>query len=236
MIKKDKIIFLIRSYNEWQHLLDTIDIIKNEWFEKILIVDDGSTDGTYDNLVDRKDIYYLRHLINRWAWAALQTWFEFIKRFKDNLKVDYVVIFDPDWQHDIKDIYKFIEKFENNKDLDIVLWSRFVNNTYYNMPWHRKIILFLWKIFTLLVSNVNVTDPHNWYKMFKVNAIEKINLTLDWFEYASELIDQIVSNNLSYTEVPVNIKYTSYSLSKGQKSFNAINIWVKFLWNKFFKF
>ena len=236
MIKKDKILFLLRSYNEWNYLLESIKIIQNEWFSKILVVDDWSTDWTYEKLIERDDIYYLRHLINRGAGAALQTGFEFVKRYKDFLDIDYIVTFDPDWQHDIKDIYKFIEKFENNNDLDVVLWSRFKQNTYENMPLHRKITLLLWKIFTLIISNVRVSDPHNGYKMFKISAVENINLTLDWFEYASELIEQIVLNWLRFTEVPVNIRYTDYSLSKWQKSFNAINIALKFLWNKFLKF
>jgi hypothetical protein len=50
--------------------------------------------------------------------------------------------------------------------------------------------------------------------MFTINAIEKIYLTIDNFAYASELIDQIAKNKLKFVEVPVNIVYTDYSLSK----------------------
>jgi hypothetical protein len=53
--------------------------------------------------------------------------------------------------------------------------------------------------------------------------------------HASEIIDIIASNNIPYKEVPVNIKYTEYSLAKWQKSSNAINIAIRFIWNKFFK-
>jgi hypothetical protein len=50
--------------------------------------------------------------------------------------------------------------------------------------------------------------------MFKISAIKKISLTLDGFEYSSELIDQIAEKKLKFAEVPVNIVYTEYSLSK----------------------
>ncbi len=234
-INKDNILFLIRSYNEWDHLLETIDIIKKSWFFKILVVDDGSSDWTEEKIWTKKDIFYLRHSINRWAGAALETWFEFVRRYYEKYNFNYVITFDPDWQHDIKDVSKFIEKFEKDNNLQVIIWSRFISWSSENMPFHRKIILFLAKIFTLFVSQLVVSDPHNGYRMFKVSAVKKIYLTLDGFEYSSQLIDKIASEKLKFAEVSVNIKYTDYSLSKWQKSTNAINIALKMIWTKFFK-
>ena len=234
-IDKNNILFLIRTYNEWNHLLDTIDIVKNEWFSKILVVDDGSKDGTEEKLSYRNDIFYLKHPINRGAGAALETGFEFVRRYHKKYNFSYIVTFDPDGQHDIQDIYHFIEEFEKNTDLEVAIGSRFIQWTAKNIPFHRKIILYLAKIFTFFMSKVIVSDPHNGYRMFKVEALKKIHLTLDGFEYSSELIDQIAINKLNFTEVPVNIIYTEYSLSKWQKSLNAINIALKMIWNKFFK-
>jgi len=235
MIKNNDILFLIRTYNEWKYLLETIENIQKAWYYKILIVDDGSKDQTYNILKNKENIYYIRHLINLWAGAALETGFEFVRRYYKQLNIKYVVSFDADWQHSISDIDNFKNAFENNKNLDVVLWSRFIKNTAFNIPWHRKIILNLWKFFTFFISNISVSDPHNWYKMFTINAINKIHLTMDNFEYASELIDQIAEKKLKFKEVPVNIIYTDYSLSKWQKSLNAINIAIKMIWNKFLK-
>ena len=53
--------------------------------------------------------------------------------------------------------------------------------------------------------------------------------------HASEILDLIAENDLSYKEVPVNIKYTEYSLKKWQKWSNSINIAIRMIWNKFFK-
>jgi hypothetical protein len=116
-----------------------------------------------------------------------------------------------------------------------VIWSRFLSNTVENIPLHRKIVLFLWKLFTFFLSNIKISDPHNGYRMFKVSVLDKIYLTMDWFEYASELIEIIARNNIKFTEVPVNIIYTAYSLSKWQKSSNAINIALKMIRKKFLK-
>ena len=234
-INKDNILFLIRSYNEWEHLFETIDIIKKQWFSKILVVDDGSIDWTEEKLSQRNDIFYLRHPINRWAWAALETGFEFVRRYYKKYNFNYVITFDPDGQHDINNVSNFIQEFEKDDQLQVIVWSRFIGGSSENMPFHRKIILFLAKIFTLFISQLVVSDPHNGYRMFSISAIKKIYLTLDGFEYSSELIDKIASEKLKFKEVPVHIKYTDYSLNKWQKSSNAINIALKMIWTKFFK-
>jgi len=235
MLRKDKILFLVRSYNEGDYLIKTIKMILESWFNKILVVDDWSTDWTYENICNFDNIYYIRHPFNRWWWATLETWFEFVRRYKNDLQIDYVVTFDADGQHDIKDVYKFIDIFEKDNELEVVIWSRFLSNTVENIPLHRKIVLFLWKLFTFFLSNIKISDPHNGYRMFKVSVLDKIYLTMDWFEYASELIEIIARNNIKFTEVPVNIIYTAYSLSKWQKSSNAINIALKMIRKKFLK-
>ena len=53
--------------------------------------------------------------------------------------------------------------------------------------------------------------------------------------HASEIIDIVAAKKIKFAEVPVDIKYTPYSLSKGQSSSNAISIAFRFIWTKFFK-
>lgn len=52
--------------------------------------------------------------------------------------------------------------------------------------------------------------------------------------HASEILDIIAEKKLRYREVPVTIRYDEYSLAKGQRSSNAINIALKMIWKKFF--
>lgn len=235
-INKDEIYFLIRSYNEMKELPNVLMSIKKKWFNNIIIVDDWSKDWTWD-FVEKKypDIIYIKHFFNLGWGATLETWFEYIRRNRVSKNILYVVTFDADWQHNIEDIYNFIGEFEKSSDLDVVLWSRFIKKTNSNVPFFRKIILNLGKIFTFMISWVKLTDSHNGYRMFKAEIIEKINLTMNWMEYASEMIDIIYKENISFKEVPVNIKYTEYSMTKWQKSSNAINIAIKVIRNKFFK-
>ncbi|MDR1945299.1 MAG: hypothetical protein LBQ59_04475 [Candidatus Peribacteria bacterium] len=57
-------------------------------------------------------------------------------------KCKYVITFDSDGQHDIKEAKNFIDKLDKNKNIEIVFGSRFVNGAKTNIPFSRKIILF----------------------------------------------------------------------------------------------
>lgn len=230
---KVKNLILIRSFNEWKVLEKTIKSVLDATYDKILLVDDGSTDNTWAIADKFKDnIIYLRHLKNRWAGAALETGFEFVRRFVD---CDYLTNFDADWQHDITDLPKFLEQFKKNKNLKVAIWSRFIEKTQSNTPFARKIILFLWRYFTFFISWIRLTDAHNGYRVFTKDAVDKIHLTIDGMAYASELVDKIHKQKLEFVEVPVNIKYTEYSMSKWQKNSNAIKIALSMINKKFFE-
>ena len=228
-----KELILMRAFNEKQVISDVINDLLNSWYKNILVVDDGSTDWTSEILEDFwEKIFFVKHTVNRWAWAALETWFEYIRRYA---KIDYVITFDSDWQHSSADIEKFIEKFESDKELWAIFWSRFLYKSQTNVPFFRKIVLFLGKIFTFFVSWILLTDTHNWLRWFTFDTIKKISLKMDSMAYASEIIDEIRKKKIKFSEVFVVIKYTDYSKSKWQSSFNAINIAFKIIFSKFFK-
>ena len=109
---------------------------------------------------------------------------------------------------------KFIQVFDTSIDLDVAIGSRVLEGSQiHNMPWYRKIIvLFGGRIFTWIISGKTPSDPHNGYRMFTRASLDKIRLTMDGFEYASELIDEIVQQKLRWKDVPVTIHYDTYTL------------------------
>jgi hypothetical protein len=88
----------------------------------------------------------------------------------------------------------------------------------------RRIILWGSKFVTLIFNKIYVTDPTNGYKVIHKNALKKIHIESDGFMYASEFLQEIQEKQLKRKEVPVHIKYTPYSIEKGQKSGNAWKI------------
>ncbi len=236
--EKSEYIFLLRAYNEEEVISDTIDKIFEYGFDKIIIVDDGSDDSTSEIIMDKKFHYSdkiiinLRHLINRWWWAANKTGFHFLKTYKNLLDIKYVVTFDADWQMDINDMNKFMKEAPN---YDVLLWTRFADGwSSENMPKMRKLILLWSRLVTLAINWLWVTDPHNWYRTIKVDSLAKIKLSSDWMTYASEILESIQRNKLKFKEIPVNIKYTEYTVWKWQKNSNAIKILIELIYKKFF--
>lgn len=228
-------LILIRAYNEWKVIKNIIKELLEKGHNNILIINDGSTDNTRSviwKFIQHDGITILHHLKNRWWWAALETAFEYIRRYGD---VDYIVNFDADWQHDVADLTEAKKHIHDHPKIDVFLWSRFMWKRTIGMPFWRKVILKLWILFTAFISQIKLSDAHNWFRIFRKDVINRIHLTIDDMWYASELVDIIATKKIPYKEIPVTIKYSKYSLEKWQKNWNAINIALKVIWNKFFK-
>lgn len=239
---KDDFVFNIRVYNEASMLWNTIDKVINTWFKKLVFINDGSKDNSQEILENKKKEYpdcifvILTHKINRWWWAANQTWYKFIQKYADELKVTRFVWFDPDGQMEIDDMNTFISEIKkNNWKFDAYLWSRFIKWwSSYNIPKSRKAILTISKIVTRIFYWIKVSDPHNWYRVIKIDALKKIHLTADWMHYANELNEEMQNNHFKTKEIPVHIHYTDYSLWKWQKNSNSIKLWLQMIYQKIF--
>jgi hypothetical protein len=238
---KDNYMFLVKWYNEGKILSTTLSEIIEAGYHKILFVNDGSRDNTINEVEAIKAKYphalivLISHMINRRHGAGNKTAIEFFRRYGAQLWVKYVVFFDADWQMDIRDMKIFEQEIHNHPEVDVIQWSRFIKwGKAESIPLHRQIILWGANIVTLLFNGMKVTDPHNGYKVFKLSALQKITIHTDTTSYANELIDQYQIHWLNYREVPVHIRYTDYSLHKGQKSSNAINILVELIYKKIF--
>lgn len=215
-INKTDIIFLIRAYNEAKRIVPVIESIINAGYVHVLVVDDGSQDGTHEVLSRFPDLHIVRHPFNRGGGAALETGFEYIRRNGESLGIKYVVTFDADGQHHIEDLPVFIEAFEKDGSLDLVLGSRFVIKTDTNVPIFRRLTLLGGQFFTLLISGIWLTDAHNGYRMMRLETVKKIRLTMDGMEYGSEFVDEMRHLGCRFAEVPVNVTYTEDTLAKGQ--------------------
>ncbi len=238
---KDDYMFLVKWYNEGKILGTTLSEIIEAGYHKILFVNDGSRDNTISEIEVVKAAYpqalivLVSHMINRRHGAGNKTAIEFFRRYGEQLGVKYVVFFDADGQMDIKDMKIFEQEIHKHPEVDVIQWSRFIEwGKAEAIPLHRQIILWWANIVTLLFNGMKVTDPHNGYKVFRLSALQKITIHTDTTSYANELIDQYQIHGLNYHEVPVHIRYTDYSLTKGQKSSNAINILIELIYKKIF--
>lgn len=220
-----KTLIIIPAYNESESLPLVIKNILslNLSDTDILVVDDGSSDKTF-LLAKNLGVKVLRHCLNRGQGASLKTGIDFC------LKNDYqiAVFFDADGQMDHLEIPLLLKNL--NADCQVVLGSRRLGQTI-NMPIMRKLVKYLALIFTRLTTGLKLTDTHNGFQAWSVEALKKIELHQDGYAHASQLLQQIAKNRLKYCEVPVTIKYTDYSRRRGQSLWGAIKI----LWDLLIK-
>ncbi|RME36135.1 MAG: glycosyltransferase family 2 protein [Planctomycetota bacterium] len=218
---RDETYVVIAAYNEASCIESVVTELRSA-YPHVVVVDDGSTDGTFE-AARRAAPYALRHLINRGQGAALQTGITFALQ----RGARYIVTFDADGQHRVEDIAALLEPIVRG-ECEITLGSRFLGDPS-AMPASRRRLLYLAVWFTRIVNRVPVTDAHNGLRAFSRRAAERIDITLDRMAHASELLDQIRHSGLAFREVPVTVRYTDYSLRKGQTSRNALHIAVQYI-------
>ncbi len=214
---------VIPLYNE-EAVIENILLELKEKYPScsIIVVDDSSIDNSYKKACI-KDIYLLKHSINLGQGAALQTGIEYAKE----LGCSYVVTFDSDGQHNPDDIGPFVQRLDKG-DVDIVLGSRFLGTTE-NMPMGKKYLLKLSRFFTWITTGIWLTDSHNGFRAINIKKFPNFEITQNRMAHASEIINIIKSLGMKYTEMPCHIRYTDYSLQKGQSMWNSINIVIDYL-------
>lgn len=92
------------------------------------------------------------------------------------------------------------------------------------MPLPRRLMLKMAVMFTRLVNRMPLTDAHNGLRAFSRRAAEHIHISMDRMAHASEIIDLVRKSGLPFREVPVQIRYTAYSMAKGQSWRDAARI------------
>lgn len=224
---KKKVGIVVAMYNESASIKEVLQNLKEiRPDDTIIVVDDGSKDNCYDIVLEVEGIHCLRHAINLGQGAALQTGIEYAKR----LGVDYVVTYDADGQHDPHDIEPF-EKEMQRGNYDIILGSRFLGEAI-NMDPAKQYILKLSIWFGYVFGGLKLTDSHNGFRMINIEKFPEFEMKHNEMAHASEVIDIIREHKLSYKEMPCTIKYTEYSMQKGQSMSNSINIMVQYLLGK----
>ena len=207
---------IVAAFNEGTRLGRTLDSLCGRNLQ-IVVVDDGSSDNTAA-VARQFPVWLLRHPLNLGQGASLQTGIDFA--LARGAKV--LVTFDADGQHEAEEIDDLIAPVASGQ-VDVALGSRFLGNAA-GIPRRRRLVLKLGILFTWLFSGIRLTDTHNGFRVLSRKAATRIRITQDRMAHASEILDQIRRQRLSYCEIPVTLLYSEDTLAKGQSSWNALRI------------
>lgn len=226
-ISRGGVYVVVPAYNEARAVYDVVREIRR-LYEAVVVVDDGSGDATSAE-ARRAGAVVLRHVLNRGQGAALQTGIDYCR----SRGARVIVTFDADGQHRVEDVDHLVAALERDK-ADIAVGSRFLD-LQSNVPKGRRLLLRVATRFMRLTSGVPLTDAHNGLRALGPDAASRIRITLDGMAHASEIIDQIHRHRLKVTEVPVVIRYSDYSMKKGQSGLAAFRIAFDYLMKRLFR-
>jgi glycosyltransferase involved in cell wall biosynthesis len=207
---------VVAAYNEGAVLGEVVAGLLRHHFQ-VVVVDDGSCDDTSEAVL-KTGAHLVRHPVNLGQGAALQTGIEFAL----NHGAEYIVTYDADGQHDLVGVFDLLKALKE-ANADIACGSRFLGKAL-NIPKARKAMLKAAAAFTNFTTGVKMTDAHNGLRAMTRSCAQKIRIRQNRMAHASEIIGEIARHKFKYIEVPVVVSYSPYSLRKGQKMTNLVNI------------
>ena len=216
-IKTPSLSVVIPVFNEHKTIEQIFErVYNNQLVSEIILVDDCSTDGTFEiikNIVNKElpnkkiEVKIYQNKKNMGKGSALRSGFKLATG-------EVIVIQDADLEYNPKEYSSLILPIAEDK-ADVVYGSRFLGGT--------RRVLFFWhyignKALTLMsniFSNLNLTDMETCYKMFRRSTLEKFDLQSNRFGFEPEFTAKIAKANLRVYEMP--ISYDGRTYKEGKK-------------------
>lgn len=200
-----KSLLIIPTYNEIDNIQKMLDTLESLYPElNILIIDDGSPDGTAEVVKSYQEKNKNLHLIQRAGKLGLGT--AYITGFRWALERDFEFVFemDCDFSHDPKDIPVLLEAAQSH---DLIIGSRYINGIrIINWPFRRLLLSYCASLYTRIVTGIKILDVTGGFKCFKRSALESLNLDRvfsNGYSFQVELNYKIWSKGLKVKEVPI---------------------------------
>jgi len=201
-----KPLIIIPTYNEMENIPDFLPLVllQNQSLE-ILVVDDGSPDGTGDYVEKLSKENSRVHLLRREKKMGLGT--AYVAGFKWALEKDYDRVFemDADGSHSPQVLNAFLKESEN---ADLVLGSRYLNGkiSVVNWDWKRLILSYGANFYTRFITGMPFSDATGGFKCFSRTALENLDLSKlksDGYCFQIETTHKLWKKGLKIKEIPI---------------------------------
>lgn len=197
-LSQSKILVAMPAYNEEKYIGSLVTKAR-EYADEVLIVDDGSTDGTPE-VARLAGATVIQHKKNKGYGAAVQSILAEAKR----ISPDILVLLDADSQHNPGEIPRLVEPI--SQGFDLVIGSRKLLRD--NIPLYRRIGQGVISYFCYILSGEKLSDSESGFRVFSRKAVGMLELREDGMSVSAETIAKAAEKGLKITEIPISITYT----------------------------
>jgi len=204
-----KLSVIVPAYNERGIVLETLRrVLASPVDKQVIVVDDGSTDGTAELLDSFKHpaLQVIHHERNQGKGAAIRTALKYAAG-------DAIIIQDADGEYDPRDYPNLLKPLQAGR-ADVVYGSRFLGDMGY-MPLANRIWNYFISLLARLLFQAKLTDEGTCYKLFRADALKAIPLRSQRFEFCPEVTAKALKRGLRLVEVP--IRYSARTAKHGRK-------------------
>ena len=225
----DRALVIVPTYNERENILKLIDaVLVQAPIIDVLVVDDGSPDGTGALVDERANSDGRVHIIHRERKLGLGT--AYVAGFRWALERDYEFIFemDADFSHDPQHIPQFLSSIEN---ADLVLGSRYRDRrvTVVNWPIGRLMLSYFANVYARFATGLDVFDATGGYKCFRRKILEAIDLTdvrSNGYAFQIEMSFRAWRKGFRIVEIPIVFVDRTEGSSKMSKKIVREAVWM----------
>lgn len=216
---------IIPTYNEKENVANIIDaVMQLDGGFHVLIVDDGSPDGTAAIVKEKQQQLQDRlFIMERAGKQGLGT--AYIAGFKWGLErgYDYLFEMDADFSHNPADLLRLLDACEN-KGGDIAVGSRYVRGgKLVNWPLDRILLSYGASLYVRLVTGMNVKDPTAGFVCYHKSVLETMDLDrIKFIGYAFQIEMKFVARTLGFKIVEVPITFTDRQEGVSKMSTNIV--------------
>lgn len=199
------VLFILPALNEAGKIGKVVRKVPRHLVGEILVVDDGSTDGT-DKEALEAGATVIRHPRNQGVGAAIRTGIEhgFEKGF------DVAVVAASDDQDEPSELPRLLDAIVRD-GYDLVQGSRYMQGSRrVDHPFSRTVLTIVYSLVFRLLSGFPVTDGTNGFRAFRLSMCRELNLWQDWlnrYELEPYLYYQAIRQGYKVKEVPVTKVY-----------------------------